>query len=66
MSNISLRRDHLGKLHLRVGSEYALGSEVTSVVMNNGELSAVVLIPIKHVVMGELDNVIPLVGRASR
>ena len=64
MSNIRLNRDHQGKLHLRVGSEYAIGAEVSSIVGQGGELVAVVTIPLKHVVMGELDNVMPLVRAA--
>lgn len=65
MSNIRLQRDHAGKLHLRVGSEYASGAEVTSVINHAGELTAVVFIPLKHAVMGEIDNVVPLVRVAG-
>ncbi len=61
MTNIRLNRDHSGKLHLRVGAEYAFGAEVSSVVTMNGELTAIVAIPLKHLVIGEVDNVVPLV-----
>lgn len=63
MTNIRLNRDHNGKLHLRVGAEYAIGAEVSSIVGQGqgGELVAVVTIPMKHVVLGEIDNVVPLV-----
>lgn len=59
MSNVRLNRDGSGKLQLRVGAEYAFGAEVSSIVHQNGELVAVVTIPLRHVVMGEVDNVIP-------
>lgn len=61
MSNIRLNRDHLGKLHLRVGGEYAIGAEVGSIQTVAGDLVAVITIPLKHVVMGEVDNVVPMV-----
>ena len=61
MTNIRMNRDHAGKLHLRVGAEYAVGAEVSSIVHQNGELVAVITIPMKHVVLGEVDNVVPLV-----
>lgn len=61
MTNVRLNRDHEGHLRLRVGAEYALGAEVSSIVGQGGELVAVVTIPLKHVVMGEVDNVVPFV-----
>lgn len=61
MSNVRLNRDHVGNLHLRVGTEYAFGAEVSSIVNNNGEQSAIIVIPLKHVSFGEVDNVVPFV-----
>ena len=62
MNNIRLNRDNSGKLHLRVGSEYASGDEFSSIVNNGGELTAIIAIPLKHVVLGEVDNVLPFVA----
>lgn len=64
MSNIRLNRNHEGKLHLRVGGEYAIGADVTSIQQVNGELVAIVTIPLKHAIMGEVDNVVPFVRAA--
>lgn len=65
MSNIELRRDYEGKLQLRVAGHPASGAEVTSIVNNGGEMSAIVFIPLKHVTMGEIDNVVPFVRSPS-
>lgn len=59
MSNVRLNRDHDGKLKLRVGSEYAYGAEFSSIVNNGGEQSVIIVIPLKHVTFGDVDNVIP-------
>lgn len=64
MTNIRLNRDHAGKLHMRVGSEYAAGAEFSHIATINGEATAIVAIPLKHLVFGEVDNVVPMV-RAS-
>lgn len=62
MTNIKLNRDHNGKLHLQVGGEYAIGAEFSNVVTSvNGEQTAVIAIPLKHLVFGEVDNVVPFV-----
>jgi hypothetical protein len=67
MSNIEIKKDHTGTLHLLVGGQPALGANVTGIVQNqqSGELQAVVVIPLKHTTLGEVSNVIPMV-RAAR
>lgn len=61
MTNIELNQNHEGKLHLRVGSEYAIGAEVTGIQNLAGELTAVVTIPLKHARLGQVGNVVPFV-----
>jgi len=61
MTNIQLDRDHTGILHLAVAGQYAHGARVTSVQQIGDELGAVVFIPLKHVVLGEVKNVVPFV-----
>lgn len=61
MSNIELKRDHEGAMHLVVGGQFASGSQVAGVQMVNGEMTAIVWVPLKHVVLGEVTNVVPFV-----
>ncbi len=60
MSNVALVRDHQGALHVTVSGQYASGIKVTSIsTMPDGTLAAVMVVPIKDVIMKEQDNVIP-------
>lgn len=61
MTNIELNKGSDDKLHLRVGSEYAVGASVTSIQTMGDDLVAVVTIPIKHVRFGSVGNVVPFV-----
>lgn len=61
MTNIELNKGSDDKLHLRVGSEYAVGASVTSIQSVGDDLVAVVTIPLKHVRLGSVGNVIPFV-----
>ena len=65
MSNIKLERDHTGALHLKVGDQFATGAEIRSVVQDNNELTAIVFIPLKHVSLGEVSNVLPFARPAG-
>jgi hypothetical protein len=59
--NTSLVRDHTGKLHLRVAGHYAVGAQVQGIVTDeHGDLVTIVRIPLKHVLMDEQDNVVPM------
>jgi len=57
---IELIRDHEGKVAMHVNGAPALGAQVTGVNNINGELVAVVLVPLKHTRMGEQSNVVPI------
>ena len=65
MSNMQLQRDHAGQLHLVVGNQFAVGSKVTGVNMIEGELVAIVLVPLNQVTVAEVTNVIPFAKPAS-
>jgi hypothetical protein len=66
MSNIELQRDHKGKLHLVVGNQFAVGAEVHSLQPDNdGNLVAIVRIPLKDVIVSEMKNVLPFARHAG-
>lgn len=61
MTNIELNKGSDDKLHLRVGSEYAVGAEFSGMQVVGGEVIAVFSIPLKHIRLGSVGNVIPFV-----
>lgn len=61
MSNIELQRDHCGGINLVVSGYHALGAQVTSMQQIGDELSAVVLIPLKHATFAGAATVVPFV-----
>jgi hypothetical protein len=61
MMNIELNKDHCGKLHLAVSGQYASGAEFSSIQTVNGEHTAIIAIPIKHIQFGSVGNVVPFV-----
>lgn len=64
MPNCSLVRDNHGDMHLTVASNYALGARVVSIATNHeGNMVAVVHIPLKDVVFEEQSTVIPFKRR---
>ena len=64
MPNVSIIRDHEGDMHLTVANHYALGAKVIQIANNHqGEMVAVVHIPLKDVVFEEQDTVIPFKRR---
>lgn len=61
MSNVEIKRDHTGALHLFVGGVPAIGVSISSIsAMNDGGLAAVALVPLKNATIGEVDTVIPI------
>lgn len=64
MPNCALVRDNNGDMHLTVAKHYALGARVVSVASNHeGNMVAVVHIPLKDVVFEEQDTVVPFKWR---
>ena len=61
MSNVKINRDINGVLHLEVAGQYASGAKVTGFNHFDGEMCAVVIVPLKHASLGEVSNVIPFV-----
>jgi hypothetical protein len=61
MSNMRINRDINGTLHLEVSGRYASGARVTGFSAIDGEMCAIVVVPLKHAVLGEIGNVIPFV-----
>jgi hypothetical protein len=59
MSNLEIKRDHNGTMHLHVAGVPALGATVTAITTVNGEMGAVVFVPLKLTLLGEIDRVIP-------
>lgn len=66
MSNIEINRDHTGKLHLSVAGQYASGANVSHMTAVEGELCAVVFVPLKVAKLGEVQNVIPFVAAEGK
>ena len=58
--NVELIRNHLGQFDLAVAGRYAIGAQVTSISQYEGELAAIVVIPLKHCTVAEQSNVVPL------
>lgn len=64
MPNCALVRDNQGDMHLTVASHYALGARVIQVANNHqGEMVAVVHIPLKDCTFEEQSTVIPFKRR---
>lgn len=64
MPNVSIVRNHEGDMNLAVAGHYALGSRVIAVTNNHqGEMVAVVHIPLKDVVFEEQSTVVPFKRR---
>lgn len=61
MSNIEIQRDHNGAMHMLVSGQFAVGSTVAGIQHVNGELTAVVWVPLKEATFGEVRNVVPFV-----
>lgn len=61
MSNIKIQRDHTGSMHLVVGDQVAVGATVAGMQLVNGEMTAIVWIPLASATFGEVRNVIPFV-----
>lgn len=66
MSNIEIQRDHTGTMHLIVGDQAAIGSTVAGMQIVNGEMTAIVWVPLSAAKFGEVKNVIPFVRPAKR
>lgn len=62
-TNVRLIRDHLGWLSVAVGEQFALGARVSSITAVDGELSAVIVVPMKSLTLEEQSTVIPFRGR---
>lgn len=60
-TNVSIDRDHTGKLHLAVAGQYAPTARVTGFQQIGEDLCAVVVIPTNGLTLGEVKNVIPFV-----
>lgn len=61
MSNLEIKRDHVGTLHLFVAGHPALGAHVAAMqVVGDMGLCATIFVPIKDVTLGEVSTVIPL------
>ena len=58
-TNVEFRRDHKGALQMYVSGVPALGAKVTGVNMIEGELQAVLLMPLSAATIGEMNNVVP-------
>lgn len=58
-ANVRLIRDHLGSLSVAVGEQFALGATVSSITTINGELSAVIVVPMKGLMVEEQSTVVP-------
>lgn len=58
-SNVRLIRDHLGSLNVAVGEHYAQGATVSSITTIDGELSAVIIVPMKSLTVEEQSTVVP-------
>lgn len=65
-TNIELRRDHEGSLNLYVSGVPALNATVTGVQMLNDELTAVIVVPLKHATIGEVETVVPFARPSGR
>lgn len=64
MPNCALTRDHEGEMHLSVSGHYALGARVIQIANNHqGEMVAVVHVPLKDLVFKEQDSVVPFKRR---
>jgi hypothetical protein len=63
MNNVRLIRDNHGALHIAVGDHYAVGARVSSIATIEGDLSAVVIIPMKNITVEEQSTVVPFVRR---
>lgn len=59
-TNIELQRDHTGKLHLFVAGVPALFAEVTGITNISDKLTAVIVVPLDNLTMGEISTVVPL------
>jgi hypothetical protein len=60
MTNIEIKRDHTGKLHMYVAGVPALGVNVSAVSMVEGKLCAIAYVPLDIVTLGEVNTVIPM------
>ncbi len=58
MALASIVRDHKGDLHLMVDGKHVHGASLTSIQTYDGELSAIVVIPLRFATVGEVDNII--------
>lgn len=57
-----LLRDHTGSLSLYSDGRPVAGARVTGIgASNDGDLQAIVVVPLKHAVLGEQRNVVPFV-----
>ncbi|CAN7599864.1 hypothetical protein [Bosea sp. LjRoot237] len=59
MTNVRLIRTCTGELNVAVGDQYAQGARVSSINMLDGELSDVIIVPMKSVVLEEQSTVVP-------
>lgn len=58
-TNVRLIRDNLGTLSVAVGEQFALGARVSSITAIDGELSAVIVVPMKNLTIEEESTVVP-------
>jgi hypothetical protein len=65
MTNIELKRDHEGTLHLFVAGVPALNVTVANISNIDGKLVAVAYVPLDRVTIGEVDTVIPMSRKAA-
>ncbi len=65
MSNIELRRDHLGKVDMLVNGVPALGLRLTIMQLVDGEMTAFFAVPLKDTTFGESGKVLPF-GRLQK
>jgi hypothetical protein len=59
MANVRLIRNHLGELNVAVGEYFATGARVSNITALDGEMSAVIVVPLKDVTFEEQSTVVP-------
>jgi hypothetical protein len=59
MTNVEIKRDHKGVLHMHVNGVPALHVEISTISNLDGEPCFVAYVPLDKVTIGELHNVVP-------
>lgn len=62
-TNVRLIRDRLGTLNVAVGEHFAIDARVSSITGIDGEMSAVIIVPMKSLTIEEQSTVVPFKRR---